>query len=239
MAAQLHQPPEIITVNEPWDAMRLAPDRLFASLRKEISSTGTLGRGTLDIPLLISQGRIRRIPEDHRPDAVSMQDATFLGVKWPGYFRLIPLLPETKFLVCVRDPLEVIASFKAIGGSVGRGLDYDTRWNRQMNTTLRRATRDRAMRRVLLFDYVHGLLIPLLEQPNVLVVRYEEWFSEPRRQLQRIADFLGCPVREGPVRLRAESKVSALSSDEVELIRARCRTAGSLGYTLDSDQFVN
>lgn len=233
LCAMLFQPPEVITVMEPWDGMRLSPAALFRSLRDEIERTGRLSRGRLDVGALQEGGAVRWCREGTSVPRVAMTPDAVLGVKWPGYWRYLELLPRTRFLVCLRDPVEVITSFRLAGGRVREGLQYDTAFNRDLNRALTAATDDPAVRRVLLFDYVHERILPFLSRPNVLVVRYERWFDDRHRLLDEIAAFLGVDLDPGPVRLQEPRSRSPSDPRELSLIRRYCRTAAALGYPLD------
>jgi hypothetical protein len=229
LAAALFQPPRVVTCMEPWDGMRLAPAQLFRSLRAEVETTGKLTRGRLDLLELRQRGRVRWCREGKAAD-VGVSRPWLLGVKWPGYWRYIGRLKSTRFIVCLRDPLEVIASFKAAGGRVSQGLQYDTRFNHELNRELLDATEDPALRRVLLFDYVHRRLLPHLCRPNVLAVRYERWFDDHDTLLAEISRFLGCDVTLGQVTLERTRSTEVLSARDRELIAEHCSTAAALGY---------
>jgi len=169
--------------------------------------------------------------------AVHLEDADvgaarpwLLGVKWPGYWRYLGRLPGTRFIGCLRDPTEVIASFKAAGGRVAEGLQYETRFNCDLNRDLLEVTGDPALRRVLLFEYVHRRLLPHLGRPDVLVVRYERWFQDRDALMGEIGQFLGRTMTPGRVELRKSSTVEVLSPRDRELIAAHCSTAAELGY---------
>lgn len=231
LSAMLVQPPHVVTVMEPWDGMRLAPAELFASLRCSLGTTGSLGDGKLDIRALLSSGDVRWITEGSGVQPVHLSDDFALGVKWPAYWRLLPLLPNTKFLVTLRHPYDVIASFRRQGGRLRLGLDYETAFNRTMNEHLVRAAADLATRRIRLFDYIHERILKHINQPNVLVVRYERWFSEPSNMRREIAEFLELPLHEGPARLRPP-QTAGLDQHERDLISSECRTATRLGYDL-------
>jgi Sulfotransferase family len=231
LAAALFQPPRVVTCMEPWDGMRLPPAELFASLRDEVETTGKLTRGRLDLHELCRSGRVRWCKEGEAAADVSVESSWLLGVKWPGYWRYLGSLPRTRFIVCLRDPYDVIASFKAIGGRVGEGLQYDTRFNRDMNRELQEATSDPALRRVLLFEYVHQRLLPHLNRPEVLVVRYERWFDDRTALLEEISRFLGHPVSAKHVEIRRPES-DGLSRRERDLIARRCTTAAQLGYAI-------
>jgi Sulfotransferase family len=230
LTAVLVQPPRVVTCMEPWDGMRLPPAQLFASLRDEVEATGKLQRGRLDLQELRRSGSVRWCPEGKAAADMSVQPPWLLGVKWPGYWRYLESLPDTRFIVCLRDPSEVIASFKAASGRVGQGLQYDTRFNRELNRELLEMTRDPDLRRVFLFEYVHQRLLPHLRRPNVLVVRYERWFTDRDGLLGQISQFLGCNVTAGHVYIRRSTAVDALSPRDRDLIKLHCTTAAALGY---------
>lgn len=228
----LFRPPKMVTVMEPWDGMRLLPAELFRSLRGGIAASGQLSKGRLDLDALDEDGAIRWCAEGDATRALRTLDGYLLGVKWPAYWRYLELLPTTKFLVCLRDPVEVITSFRLAGGRVGRGLQYDTKFNRALNSTLTAATSDTVLRRILLFDYIHERILPHLSRPNVHVVRYERWFDDRRALLDDVGAFLGVELADGPVRLRPSQSRDAVDPAELHMIRAHCSTAEALGYTL-------
>ncbi len=231
LSAMLVQPPWVYTVMEPWDGMRLPPGELFASLRSTTRGKGTLAAGKLDTVALLASGEVRWTREGESASTPTLCSDFALGVKWPSFWRYLPYLPNTRFLVTLRHPYEVIASFRRQGGRLRMGLDYDTAFNRRMNTELQSATSNLARRRILLFDYIHERILPYLSRPNVLAVRYERWFSEPEVLRAEIGDFLGVELRPGPAKLRPPAPTD-LSPRERALIRGACRTARALGYEL-------
>lgn len=230
LAAALFQPPEAVVVMEPWDGMRMAPAELFASLRAEIQQTGELRRGRLDLRALRERGATAWCPEGASPAPVPSREGFALGVKWPGYWRYLEHLPSTKFVVTVRHPAEVVASFRNAGGRLASGLQYDTRFNRDLNRTLLAATDDVSLRRILLFDYVHERLLPHLGRSNVFVVRYERWYADPKGLMTDIGEFLDSDVGSPPVTLQPARSKPDLSPGELGMLRAHCRTASPLGY---------
>ncbi|HET7325948.1 MAG TPA: sulfotransferase [Nocardioidaceae bacterium] len=233
LVAMLFQPPQSVTVMEPWDALRLPPRQLFDSLRSELAETGVLSRGRLDIGALESDGAVTWCRDGELPRAVETEAADFLlGVKFPAFWRYLDLLPDTRFLVCLRNPIEVLRSYATTGGRLREGLDYDVPFNREMNDYLLSLTDDWAIRRVLLFDYIHQRLIPHLDRPNVLTVRYERWFSEPEQQLREVSDFLGVELDHTRVRLRPPQSEGPAPPEEIALLRRHCTTAPALGYSL-------
>lgn len=234
LCAALFQPPSVLTVMEPWDGMRLEPGALFARIRHQIGTTGMLRPGRLDAEALLREGVTRWCPDGAAELPVELSPHYLLGVKWPAYWRYLELLPSTKFLVCLRHPFEVVASYKKAGGRLAQGLEYDTAFNRSQNETLLGATRDPALRRVLLFDYVHERILPHLERRNVLPVHYDRWFGGEATLLREIGEFLEADVSATSLRIVRPTSTSVLSDDDVALIRRHCRTAEALGYDLSS-----
>lgn len=230
LCAQLFQPPRVVTAMEPWIGMRLPPRQLFETLRSELRSNGCLQHTRLDVAALHEERTVKWV-EGEIAVAVDVDEEFHLGVKWPAYWRYLELLPETKFLVCVRDPVETIASFQRTGGRLRRGLDYDIAFNREMNAALLDATQDPKFRRILFYDYVYSRVFPYLERPNVLAVRYERWFEDPNQLLGEIGAFLGTELaRTGTVELRRGPARSGLSDAEEARIRQLCSMGRVLGY---------
>jgi hypothetical protein len=232
LSAALFQPPRVLTVMEPWDGMRLPPADLFRSLRYEIETTGRLSRGRLNVKALLADGLVLWGRDGEHPAEVVVDDDYLLGVKWPAFWRYLEVLPNTKFLVCLRQPLEVIASFEKTGGRLAAGLDYDTSFNRRMNEELRLSESDPKVRRLFLYEYINSRLLPHLSKPNVFVVRYERWFRDASTLLEELSDFLGADVRRPHSRIRPPGISPRDSGEQIALIRLLCPTAAALGYEL-------
>lgn len=230
LGAMLFQPPSVVTVMEPWDALRLPPRELFSSIRRELDDTRRLARGRLDVPALVHDGSVTWCRDGERPVEVDLAKDYLLGVKLPAFWRYLDLLPETRFLVCLRHPAEVVASYAATGGRLREGLDYDVPFNREMNRALLEATDDPEVRRVLLWEYVHARIVPALDRPTVHAVRYERWFTEPTEQLREIGEFLGIPLDHAMARLRAPSSSRETDLRLAVLLRALAPSAATLGY---------
>jgi hypothetical protein len=230
-AAILHQPPHIVTVMEPWDGMRLPPRQLFASLRGEIAETGRLRRGKLDVARLDDDGEVRWRSEG-APVPLEVVDDYLVGVKWPAFWRYLEFLPDTRFVVCLRDPFQTVASFKRVGGRLGEGLDYDIAFDQTMNDELSAATSDVAVRRALLYEYIASRVTPFLRRSNVLAVRYERWFSDADALIAELEAFFDVPL-EKTVQVRSpRTDDSALPSRERTLIRQLCQSAEAVGYVV-------
>ena len=95
-----------------------------------------------------------------------------------------------------------------------------------------RATRNPALRRILLYDTINLRMLPYLDRPNVLEVRYERWFTDRDEMIQEMSDFLGVELGPGAPVLRPPRTESGLTTGELELIREHCRSAEPLGYAL-------
>jgi hypothetical protein len=230
-SAALYQPPRCVTVMEPWDGMRLPPAELFVSLREEVES-GVLRRGKLDIAALELEGMVRWVKEGERTFEVPTEPGYLLGVKWPVFWRYLDLLPQARFIVCLRHPVEVVGSYKRTGGRLAGGLDYDIAFNRSMNRYLEGTGGSPTLRRALLFEYVHERIVPHLGRPNVFALRYERWFTEPDRVLQEISEFLDEDLVRSRTRIKPPTEQYHLSPDGMALIRESCPSARALGYEL-------
>jgi Sulfotransferase family len=231
LCAALFQPPAVITVSEPWEGMIVSPQALFAGIRNELDTGGRLQQGRLDLKALLEEGDVRWRQEDKAGRPVELSGDYLLGVKWPAFWRYLELLPNTKFLVCLRDPIAVVNSFKNGQTRLSLGLEREVAFNARMNQYLRSETSDLALRRVLLYDYVNERLLPHLDRPNVFSVRYERWFTEREALVEELSEFLEVRIASGPAAIHKPTSIS-LADRELALIRSRCRTAEPLGYSL-------
>jgi hypothetical protein len=228
LAALLFRPPEIAVCMEPWDGLRLAPAPLFASIRQEIAVTGRLSRGRLDL-VALHTGEVKW----HRDGAgiypVELEPSHLLAVKWPGFWRYLDLLPNTKFLVCVRHPFDVIRSFEQTGGRLGAGLEYHVAFYRRMNRELTQASKDVQVRRVLLYQHVAERILPHIHRPQVLLIHFERWESEPARVLTEISSFLEVDLPPQPqVPIRVPERTTDWKGSD--MVRSYCPSAVDLGY---------
>ena len=228
LTAMLHQPPNIVTVMEPWDGLRMPPAELFSSLREEIVNTGELSRGRLDLDAL-REGRVEWQQDGERAYPIEVAETFELGVKWPTFWQYLELLPTTRFLITLRDPVEVISSFRRVGGRLEQGLDYDVVFNEPMNRELMAASDDIAVRRALLYQYINSRLLPYLDKDNVFVVRYERWFSDPDRLRREISRFLEVPFAESNVAIREEPRRQEAAA-VIDLVREHVPVRVDLGY---------
>jgi hypothetical protein len=228
LSAMLWQPPDVVTVMEPWDALRLLPAELFRSLRAEMMA-GSLNRGRLDLESLERDGAVVWHRDRERTHPVTISETTAVGVKFPAFWRYLSRLPSAKFLVCLRDPAEVVGSYAGTNGRLAQGLEYDVPFNAAMNEHLLATTDDVLERQIEMYDYIHEQVLPHLARPNVLPIRYERWFEEPRNVIDEISTFLHVDAaRPRPVIRRRSA--NARDSRLDHYVRSRCRTAHALGY---------
>ncbi len=229
LAAALFQPPEMVTVMEPWIGLRETPLALFASLRKELES-GRLPSTRLDLRALSARGHVAWNEGDqaHRVDS---GPRSLLGVKWPCYWQLLGASTAWKFIVCVRDPAAVVSSMGRQKGRLRLGLDYDVPFNRGLNQRLLLAHEEDERRRIAHFDEVYGHALEYAEDRNVLFARYERSFEAPTTLLEEISSFLDRDLTRTHVRVQgAPEPVLAKHGSTAAEIRAMSRTSARLGY---------
>jgi hypothetical protein len=227
-SAVLFSPPDVVTVMEPWDGLRLPPAELFRSLRDEIDSSNALTRGRLDIDDL-ELGQVTWQRDGEKTASLSLADEYQLGVKWPTFWQYLPLLPTTRFVVTLRHPAEVIQSFIGTEGRLTKGLDYDVAFNKQLNSDLKQATPDTALRRVLLYQEINSRILPYLKQENVFVVRYERWFSDYGGLLRDLASFLGVEAIHPRIKINPR-RHREYPPQLLQLIGDHAPVARQLGY---------
>lgn len=230
LAASLFQPPDVVVSMEPWDGLRMLPSELFDSLRSEVEDSGALRRGRLDVEAIRSENRVSWVKDDETSVSVEANPGFLLGVKWPTFWQYLDFLPTTKFLVTLRHPVEVIASFQKTGGRLAEGFDYDVAFNARMNNWLARASDDPRERSALMYQYIYSRVAGHLKRENVLMVRYEDWFNEPALLTDRIAEFLGLDAFVPAVDITTPRRDYR---DEYRVLaRRHCQIAGELGYDL-------
>ena len=215
---------------EPWDGLRMPPAELFASLRKEIRDTGGMSRGKLDLDALRDHGRIRWTSEGSQSMGFDDVGDVVLGVKWPTFWHYLGRLPTVKFLVCIRDPYEVVASFKRVGGRLGQGLEYAVRFNRKMNRELRDMAPTDWERRIFLYEYIASRAMEFSAEPNVMFVRFERWFDDPDGLVKEMSRFLGVEIDPPKIHIRRPSGELSLDRRERDRIAEVCDSARKLGY---------
>ena len=227
---QLFQPPQVVTVMEPWDGLRMAPHELFSDIRSELRS-GRLTRGRLDVELLRSRGRVAWTEDELPHDIGPVADDVLVGVKWPTWWQYLDALPTTRFVVCLRDPLEVIDSYRRIGGRLREGMEYPVPLNASINARVRAGTRSLAVRRARLYELINREVLAHLDRPNVFALRYERWHEDPEALRAELSEFLGVELGPWPVEIR-ESEAQPVSPGVARTVREHVPVAAPLGYPL-------
>jgi hypothetical protein len=208
---------------EPWSGLHLPPAELFASFRRELAS-GELRRGRLDIATLEAEHRVHWVRDGELAHRVQVAPDHLLGIKWPTFWQYLGRLPTTKFVVCLRDPREVVASYEQEGGRIAEGLDYDVPFNRAVNAEMLAATDDPAVRRVLLYDHINEHILRFLGNENVYPLRYERWFADRAALVAELGEFLG--VELDPDRVAISTPRNRRRAE----LPVPSRTAAALGY---------
>lgn len=213
---------------EPWIGLRLPPDQLFLELRRQIAK-GSM-RGRLDLEKL-EEGHIGWRQDAPTTLPFSVDDDFTLGVKWPTFWQYLEHLPHTRFVITVRDPVDVVLSFARQSGSLRDGLDYDVPFNAAMNDELASATDDVELRRVLLYEYINSRLLPHLDRPNVFVVRYERWHRDPEQLIDDLSRFLEVDRLQLTVQIERAGPSEA-DRRTLDLVSTHAPSARALGYVL-------
>ena len=227
LTSMLHRPAASVAVMEPWDALRLPPRQLMGSLRQELA-TGVLTRGRLDYSA-VAEGRVAWTRDGERQWPMPYHDDTTLVVKFPTFWQYLDRLPDARFIMCVRHPEAAIASFAATGGRLAAGLEYDVTFNRVLNRRLLDATTDPEHRRALLYAEIVTAIAEAQQRPNVLVVRYEDWWDRPDSLLDELESFVGIALRPPTIAIQRPNAGTAGSVGEFASV---VRVAERLGYSL-------
>jgi hypothetical protein len=139
-----------------------------------------------------------------------------LAMKSPIFFlmmlpRLINLMPNKVRLVCVRNPIDTIASWKKSFGHLdGPTAEQADTWVRQTSKIIEHR------------DDVHLLI-------------YEEWIKDPRQHLSSIPDlFTEAQLTSLPVSEPRQGKRELLTPDDIALVKEVCGpNATTLGVQFD------
>jgi hypothetical protein len=173
----------------------------------------------------------------YRPAVASADFVLGMKTIMPFLSRLAPLrqaMPRARIVVCVRNPLDTIASWKTSfdflrdadvrGRMVG---DPDDPWLSGMQRReLQRVANlaEIADRRAAWWRYLAGLVLEATATLNdVVLVRYEELVSDPANIVRRILDgYDAGKLREPIVPSAPRRKAGALDGRDVQAIRALC-----------------
>ncbi len=233
LSAVLHDPPRIITVSDPaglWKRYYTTHGKSEAILEEIESFRAQIVAGeptpTLEgTPGYAGQQRVDTWNQKKRSATYSVAGTTLIGFKNPEIFLdhlEIFVKAGIPTLITVRHPEAVISSWKnsdprrPLGFANGDSLIHTPKSTSPIE------------RRIDLLNHMTGLIIAARTAPNVLLIRYEDWFENA--PIGKISDFLSLdepfslippPIKPGPV---------ALEPEELALIRKRLAVYEDLGY---------
>jgi len=241
----LHNPPSVITISEAQGRWKqFIQDHghsdgifeIFAEFREKIlrgnpvpSVEGTPGfRGHKRVDTWSQKKKLQRM--DANPDFV-------LGMKNPEVFLTlldIFLQAHVKCVISVRHPLFVINSWVKQGRRrLTRGASLEGTFANGDSIVYQSKKTDAISRRIDLHNTFAGLILDKMRNPNIKIVPYEDWFSNPG-QLSDISRFLGVAslgyLRPAPI---APDPLT-ISIEEQERIREYCTMAGEFGYPVEN-----
>jgi hypothetical protein len=169
-----------------------------------------------------------------------------LGIKetLPFLMRL-PMLrqifPNARFIACVRNPFDTIASWKGsfahlniaevVRQPIGNPIDPWLTVRQQQELRAIAAIIDPASRRAAWWRFLANLILESLDR--LILIRYEDLVTNPRQALAKILDGLPAgrevaPIEPSSIRRRRE----LLGQDDLLAIRALCaQPAQALGYS--------
>ncbi len=115
-------------------------------------------------------------------------------------YEILRLIPEAKFIVCLRDPLEMVQSVHAQLVSMGVELEYnfEKAWRLQ-KTRMSGACLPKWESNPERFQYANickvgeqvDKLLTQVERDKVLILFLEDIISSPRKEWNKVLDFLG------------------------------------------------
>ncbi len=158
--------------------------------------------------------------------------------------RLRQVMPRARFAICVRNPVDTIASWKAsfahlrqadltirpVGGPDDPNLS--PRWCEALSEI--EATQDLAVRRAKLWRYLAERILEDRRHGHILV-RYEDLVADPQALLARLLDGLPAgTLKDGWQAPRPRDRRSVLDARDLDAIRAVCApTAAEIGVACD------
>lgn len=247
LAAVLHNPPAVVTISEAggqWKQLMKAYGRttrvfdIFSDYREKIlrgekvytleGTPGFEGRQRIDT---WNQKKIeRKIKANHDFK---------LGMKNPEVFlELLPVFREagTKCVITARHPVSVINSWvKKVQKRLSKGRTIEGTFANGECITYDSPSEDPVQRRIDLHNHFAELITNHLTDPNVMLIRYEDWFTD-KAQAERICRFLGVPV----IRYLKPKPILPdplmISEEEQQKILTGCLIAHEFGYQVEGNR---
>jgi hypothetical protein len=251
----LHRMSNCVILNEPAEAITALTDvkspRALATFLRDRRRDILAG---VPIPNKLDHGRATQDTahcnetQHYCPQPASTDFV--LGIKQTLAFlsrlpMLRQMLPDARFVACVRDPLDTIASWKGsfphlamadvVRQPVGNPIDPWLTAAQRQELCFIASILDPALRRAAWWRYLANLI--LASRDDLILIRYEDLVTHPRRTLSRILQGWPAgeeldPIEPSPIRRRRE----LLSSADHLAIRALCRApASALGLNPDAE----
>jgi hypothetical protein len=249
----LHEQPDCVIINEPTEIFGPLTTcenpwwiaRYYRDIRREVLEGEAIENRVKD-GRLVDDTRSDDLRAYHRPEV--SRDDFLLGTKNTlAYLARIPVLrralPTAPIVVCVRHPLDTIASWKGSFAHL-REVDF-TRfpvsytdhalltWRQRERLREIEDTTSLGERRALLWSYLSELVLE--HRDRLLVLRYEDLVADPKGQLQRILSavpgFSWAPVRADALKARARREL--LDDEDIRAVGDLCTSqAEELGYPM-------
>ncbi|MBD3307300.1 hypothetical protein GF339_12740 [candidate division KSB3 bacterium] len=241
LACVLYYPPHVITISEAKGCWKHGFQQhgkgtwfvqMFDEFRTNIlqgknvptfeGTPGFLGHTRVDT---WNQKKIMRRIEAHPDFALGMKNPEVFLELLESFSRA-----EIRCVITVRHPLFVINSWVKRGEQqVARGKSLEHTFANGKSVTYHSPLPDVVDRRIDLHNYFARHIIRYKHDPNIMLIRYEDWFTDPQ-QLSRVCHFLEIPslgyLRPAP--LLPDPLI--LARDEQARILRGCSIAEELGY---------
>jgi hypothetical protein len=259
----LHRPPERIAISDPAGAWRRfwrkrgKSEAILDELRKWRGKVrrGAEVPGLDEAPGYRGDGHVDTWAEGGRKTKVSydVTSGFWLGLKNPEIFLEhldIFLAQGLRCVVSVRHPVPVINSWvwHPRGGVMAlpegerdRALAGDGRkvFGAGRSLVFSSAERSVEERRIALYNHLTSKILDHQGDPNLMIIRHEDWFREPEALLCEVESFIGMEPSGELVLEPVQSQLRiGLSAREVELISERCVRAGELGYPMSGGRLA-
>lgn len=241
LAAVLHNPPSVVTISEArgqWKDLMRSDGRstrvfdIFYDYRERILRGEKIHtfEGT---PGYEGKERIDTWNQKQVSREIEVSSDFVLGMKNPIVFlELLPIFKEasTKCVITVRHPLYIINSWvKKVQKRLFSGRTIEGTFANGQCITYDSPSEDPVQRRIDLHNYFAELITNHLTDPNVMLIRYEDWFTD-KAQLERVSRFLGVPtlghLRPTPIL----PDPLMISEEEQRRILTGCLIACEFGY---------
>ena len=244
LAALLHHPPGVITQSEAggrWKQLFLEagaaadPLPLIDDMRARIAA----GEPVPTLEGTAGYAGAQRIDTWNQKKTVRALDAAedfALGVKNPEVFlEWLPRFAEAgvRCAISVRHPLGIINSWvKQAERKRARGRIREDAFAEGASVMFRSRAVDPIERRIELHNHFAARIVAAMHSPMVLLVRYEDWFTNGPAQLRAVGEFLGIETKSvlEPPPIAPDPVI--LSEAEQERILRGCAIAREFGYSL-------